>query len=102
MVQQRLVRDFYNILDQVNTEEIPPDLELPNSFSQLVSEMKTNQYDAKTFAVMLKAMVCNIPLTLHCVSVQRYNFVYVSFLNICVSQQSPFLLLCRWKNLKKK
>lgn len=56
-VQQRLVRDFYNILNQVNAEEIPADLKLPDSFSQLVSEMKNNQYDAKTFAIMLRAMV---------------------------------------------
>lgn len=57
MVQQRLVRDFYNVLNQVNAEEIPADLKLPDSFSQLVSEMKNNQYDAKTFAIMLRAMV---------------------------------------------
>lgn len=58
MVQQRLVRDFYKILNQVNTEEIPHGLKLPDSFSQLVSEMKNNQYDATTFAFMLRAMVC--------------------------------------------
>ena len=57
MVQQRLVKDFYKILNQVNTEEIPGGLKLPDSFSQLVSEMKNNQYDAKTFAFMLRAMV---------------------------------------------
>lgn len=58
MMQQKLVREFYNILNQVNTEEIPHDLKLPDSFSQLVSEMKNNQHDARTFAFMLKAMVC--------------------------------------------
>ncbi|XP_058081090.1 probable galacturonosyltransferase 14 isoform X3 [Magnolia sinica] len=52
----RLVTDLHKILDQVNTEEIPAGLELPESFSEFVSEMKTNQYDAKTFAVKLKAM----------------------------------------------
>lgn len=56
--QQRLVRDFYKILNQVNTEEIPAGLKLPDSFNQLVSEMKNNQYDARTFAFMLRAMVC--------------------------------------------
>lgn len=58
MVQQRLVRDFYKILNQVNAEEIPHGLKLPASFSQLVSDMKNNQYDARTFAFMLRAMVC--------------------------------------------
>lgn len=58
MVLQRLVRDFYKILNQVNTEEIPADLKLPDSFNKLVSEMKNNQYDARTFAFMLRAMVC--------------------------------------------
>ncbi|EOY03608.1 Galacturonosyltransferase 13 isoform 2, partial [Theobroma cacao] len=53
----RLVKDFYKILNQVNTEEIPDDLKLPDSFDQLVSEMKNNQYDAKTFAFMLRAMM---------------------------------------------
>lgn len=55
---QRLVRDFYKILNQVKSEEIPDGLKLPTSFDELVSEMKTNQYDAKTFAIELKAMVC--------------------------------------------
>lgn len=58
MMQQKLVREFYNILNQVNTEEIPHGLKLPDSFSRLVSEMKNDQYDARTFAFMLRAMVC--------------------------------------------
>lgn len=54
---QRLVRDFYKILNEVKAGEIPPDLKLPDSFDQLVSDMKNNQYDAKTFAIMLRGMV---------------------------------------------
>ncbi|CAI0388302.1 unnamed protein product [Linum tenue] len=54
---QRLVKDFHKILNQVNTEEIPNGLKLPESFSQLVAEMKSNQYDAKTFALTLRAMM---------------------------------------------
>ncbi|KAF9626520.1 hypothetical protein IFM89_034454 [Coptis chinensis] len=52
----RLVSDFYKILNQVNSEEIPDGVKLPETFSQLVTEMKSNQYDAKTFAIKLKAM----------------------------------------------
>lgn len=57
MVQQRLVKDFYNILNEVKTGEVPSSLKLPDSFDQMVSNMKDNQYDAKTFALMLKGMV---------------------------------------------
>ncbi|MBA0589484.1 hypothetical protein Gorai_018230, partial [Gossypium raimondii] len=53
----KLVRDFYKIFNQVITEEIPDGLKLPDSFSQLVAELKNNQYDAKTFAFSLRAMV---------------------------------------------
>ena len=57
MVLQRLVRDFYKILNEVKTGEIPADLKLPDSFDKLVSDIKNNQYDAKTFAFMLRGMV---------------------------------------------
>uniref|UniRef100_A0A6N2MFY3 Hexosyltransferase n=1 Tax=Salix viminalis TaxID=40686 RepID=A0A6N2MFY3_SALVM len=53
----RLVKDFYKILNQVKNEEIPDGVKLPASFSHLVSEMKNNQYDARTFAFMLRAMI---------------------------------------------
>jgi len=57
---QRLVRDLYKMLDQVNSEEIPVGQKLPQSFSEFVSDMKRNKYDAKTFAIRLKAMVCEL------------------------------------------
>lgn len=53
----RLVSDLYKIFNQVNAEELPDGLKLPESFGQLVTEMKSNQYDAKTFAIKLKAMM---------------------------------------------
>lgn len=53
----RLVQEFYKILYQVNSEDIPNGIKLPESFSQLVTEMKDNRYDAKTFAITLKAMM---------------------------------------------
>ncbi|MED6181058.1 putative galacturonosyltransferase 14 [Stylosanthes scabra] len=52
----RLVRDFYKILKEVKTGEIPADLKLSESFDQLVSDMKNNNYDAKTFALVLRGM----------------------------------------------
>lgn len=56
---QRLVKDIYKILDQVNSEQIPENLKVPHSFKELLSEMKRNKFDAKTFAISLKAMVCD-------------------------------------------
>ncbi|KAK8693329.1 hypothetical protein V6N13_070914 [Hibiscus sabdariffa] len=53
----KLVKDFYKILNQVITDEIPGGLKLPDLFSQLVSELKNNQYDAKKFAFSLRAMM---------------------------------------------
>ncbi|KAK4743995.1 hypothetical protein SAY87_010307 [Trapa incisa] len=53
----RMVRDFYKILDEVNSMEVPDGLKLPDSFGQLISEMNNNQYDARTFAIMLRAMM---------------------------------------------
>nr|GLL35733.1 berberine bridge enzyme-like 21 [Ipomoea trifida] len=53
---QRLVKDFVKILNQVSSEEVPTDLKLPDSFSQLVSEMKNNKHNAKEFVLILKGM----------------------------------------------
>ncbi|CAN4082661.1 unnamed protein product [Withania somnifera] len=53
----KLVKDFVKILNQVNSEEVPAGLKLPESFSQLVAEMKNNKYSAKEFALMLKGMM---------------------------------------------
>ncbi|RID73450.1 hypothetical protein BRARA_B00603 [Brassica rapa] len=54
---ERLARDFYTILNEVSTQEIPHGLKLPDSFRHLVSDIKNNHYDAKTFALVLRAMM---------------------------------------------
>ncbi|XP_010939106.1 probable galacturonosyltransferase 13 isoform X1 [Elaeis guineensis] len=56
----RLVRDLYKILDQVYSEEVPIGLKLPESFREFLSEMKNNQYNAKSFAIRLKATMENM------------------------------------------
>ncbi|CAA3009114.1 probable galacturonosyltransferase 14 isoform X1 [Olea europaea var. sylvestris] len=53
----RTVKDFVKVLNQVNSEKVPDILKLPQSFSQLVSEMKKNKYNAKEFAFILKGMM---------------------------------------------
>ncbi|KAM3342659.1 putative galacturonosyltransferase 13 isoform X1 [Capsicum galapagoense] len=54
---QKLVKDFVKILNQVNSEEVPAGLKLPESYSQLVSEIKNNKHSTKEFAFMLKGMM---------------------------------------------
>ncbi|XP_028786659.1 probable galacturonosyltransferase 14 isoform X2 [Neltuma alba] len=53
----RLVRDFYKILNEVKSGEIPAGLTLPDSFEHLVSNMNSNHYDAKMFAFILRGMM---------------------------------------------
>ncbi|EPS71758.1 hypothetical protein M569_02993, partial [Genlisea aurea] len=53
----RLVKEFVKMLNQVNSEKVPDTLKLPYSFSQLVSEMKSNKYNSKDFALILKGMM---------------------------------------------
>ncbi|KAL6498550.1 putative galacturonosyltransferase 14 [Orobanche minor] len=53
----KLVKDFVKILNQVNYEKVPESLKLPDSFNQLVSEMKNNKYSTKEFALILKGMM---------------------------------------------
>ncbi|KAG6517912.1 probable galacturonosyltransferase 13 [Zingiber officinale] len=52
---EKLVKDIYKLIEQVNSEEISAGLKLPESFSEFLSDMKNSQDDAKTFATRLKA-----------------------------------------------
>lgn len=52
------MKDFVKILNQVNSEKVPDTLKIPDSYSQLLSEMKNNKYSSKEFALILKGMVC--------------------------------------------
>ncbi|XP_073006086.1 probable galacturonosyltransferase 14 [Typha latifolia] len=56
----RIVRELYKMLDQVNSEEVPVDMKVPESFNEFLSDMKKNRYNAKTFALVLKAMMENM------------------------------------------
>ncbi|KAM0937840.1 putative polygalacturonate 4-alpha-galacturonosyltransferase [Dioscorea sansibarensis] len=55
-----LVKDLYKVLVQANSEEIPVGVKLPGSFSDLLARMKDNKFDAKTFAITLKAKMENM------------------------------------------
>ncbi|CAM8973407.1 unnamed protein product [Rhodiola kirilowii] len=54
---ERLVREFHKIIEEVKNEEIPDGLKIPESFSQLISDMNTYQYDARTFSFLVKGMM---------------------------------------------
>jgi len=54
---QRLVRDLYVMLDEVNSEEAPLDLKVPETFDGFIWDMKNNDYDLRSFAFKLKATV---------------------------------------------
>lgn len=60
VLQQKLVKDFHKILNQVSSVEIPDGMKLPESFNQLISEMKKNKFSAKDFALVVKGMVCGV------------------------------------------
>ncbi|URE20186.1 Glycosyl transferase family 8 [Musa troglodytarum] len=56
----KLIKELYKILQQINSEEIPVGEKFPESFSEFLSDMKDKEYDAKTFAIRLKAMIENM------------------------------------------
>ncbi|PKA49755.1 putative galacturonosyltransferase 14 [Apostasia shenzhenica] len=56
----KLTRDLSELLNHVSTEEIPSGLRLPGTFNEFLREIKSKQYDMKTFAVFLKATMENM------------------------------------------
>ncbi|KAE8805168.1 putative galacturonosyltransferase 13 [Hordeum vulgare] len=51
----RLVRDLYRMLDEINSEDVPVDLKVAESFDDFIWDTKNNDYDLKSFALRLKA-----------------------------------------------
>lgn len=45
------------MLDEINSEEVPVDLKVPESFDEFIWDMKNNYYDLRSFAFRLKATV---------------------------------------------
>ncbi|CAH9099481.1 unnamed protein product [Cuscuta epithymum] len=109
----RLLKDFIKILNQVRSEDVPADLKLPDSFTQLVSEMKNNKHSTKEFVLILKGMMersqreireskfaelmnkhfaaSSIPKGIHCLSL-RLTDEYSSNANARKQLPSPELL----------
>ncbi|CAM0949384.1 unnamed protein product [Alopecurus aequalis] len=51
----RLVKDLYRMLDEINSEDVPVDLKVAESFDDFIWDTKNNDYDLKSFALRLKA-----------------------------------------------
>jgi galacturonosyltransferase 12/13/14/15 len=51
------VKDLYKMLERAKLEEVPAGWKIPESYHEFMSDVKSNKYDAKTFALRLKAMV---------------------------------------------
>ncbi|WOK94433.1 putative galacturonosyltransferase 13 [Canna indica] len=56
----RIVRELYELINQVNGEDVPVEIKLPETFSEFLCEVKNSQYNAKMFALVLKAMMENM------------------------------------------
>lgn len=56
----RMVRELYRILNEVSFEEVSDRRKLPESFDEFLSEVKSQHYDGRTFAIRLKAMLENL------------------------------------------
>ncbi|KAH9299189.1 hypothetical protein KI387_030871, partial [Taxus chinensis] len=52
----RMAADVFGVLLQTNNKALPKGMTIPESFNDLVAEMKNHHYNAKTFALKLKAM----------------------------------------------
>lgn len=51
------MKDLYKMLDRAKLEEVPAGWKIPESYHEFVADVKSSKYDAKTFALRLKAMV---------------------------------------------
>lgn len=92
-MSQRALKDFVKIMNQMNSEKVPEGLKLPNTFSQLVSDMKNNKYSSKEFALILKGMVC---------AHWFYLFIFHLVLGLLVlPTRPPMRHYCEWFDLRE-
>lgn len=52
-----MAKEMFGVLLQASNEALPEGMVVPESFNDLVAEMRAHHYDPMTFALMLKAMV---------------------------------------------
>ncbi|XP_057871484.1 probable galacturonosyltransferase 13 isoform X1 [Cryptomeria japonica] len=73
-VSPRMGREIYQLLLQASNEALPEGLTIPESFPDLITDMKTNPYDAKTFALKMKAMVQQMEQKARSAKLQEYLY----------------------------
>ncbi|XP_057823249.2 probable galacturonosyltransferase 13 [Cryptomeria japonica] len=70
----RMAQDIYEVLLQASNEELPEGLTVPESFNELITDMKMNQYDAKMFAFKTKALVEHLEKQTRSSKLQEYVY----------------------------
>eukprot|EP00253_Pinus_taeda_P001976 PITA_01976 len=70
----RATEEIYQFLMQANNEALPEGLTVPESFSDLMADMRVNPYDAKTFALKMKAMVQQMEHKARAAKLQEYLY----------------------------
>lgn len=73
----RLAKEIYAVL-QAENEEFPEGLTVPDSFESFVADIKTNQYDAKTFGFKIKAMVEQLEQKRRHARLQEYLYRHIA------------------------
>ncbi|KAH9324790.1 hypothetical protein KI387_004968, partial [Taxus chinensis] len=71
----RIVRDIYEVL-QASRQAPPEMLLVPDSYADLVDDLKMNGYDTKTFALKMKAMIEGLELKIQSAKLQEYLYRY--------------------------
>ena len=67
---QIMAKEMFGVLVQESNEALPEGMVVLESFNDLVAEMRAYHYDAMTFSLKLKAMVCSC-------RIQSWNFPYL-------------------------
>lgn len=70
----RTAKEISQLLIQTNNEALPEGLTVPESFSDLLADMKASRYDAKTFALKLKATVQQMEHKARVAKLQEYLY----------------------------
>lgn len=93
MLLQRLVRDMYKILSEENyAAENPQELKkLPDTYTEFLSEIHDHQYDGRTFAIRLRAMVC---------STQNFVHIFIIVSNSCLLVLAGWMDFMNFQNLE--
>ncbi|KAH9323268.1 hypothetical protein KI387_017907 [Taxus chinensis] len=72
-----LEKELYEVLQAENVE-VPEGLIVPDTFESFVADLKTNQYDARTFGFKIKAMVERLEQKTRYARMQEYLYRHIA------------------------